>query len=161
MTINAGERLPDASLTTIGADGPEPVRLHDRLAGRKIVLFALPGAYTRGCTATHMPSFVRSADAFREKGVDEIVCLAVNDPFVLNAWGHDTGAHDAGITLLADAEGSFTRAVGMEFSAPAIGLIGRSNRYALVAEDGIVTSVMIDEPGACSLSTGESLLATI
>ncbi len=161
MTIEPGARLPDAPLTTIGRDGPQIVRLHDRLAGRRVVLFALPGAFTRGCTATHMPSFVRTADAFREKGADEVICLAVNDPFVLNAWGHETGAHEAGITLLGDPEGTFTRAVGMEFSAPQIGLIGRSNRYALVADDAIVKTAQIDEPGACSLSTGESLLATL
>jgi peroxiredoxin len=161
MTIAAGDRLPDASLAHMGPNGPETVSLAARLAGRKVVLFALPGAFTGTCSTAHMPSFVRTADAFRAKGIDEIICLSVNDPFVLGAWGEATGAAAAGITLLGDADGAFTRGLGMDFTAPQIGLIGRSNRYALVVEDGVVTRASIDAPGVCDVSTGEALLATL
>ena len=157
----ANDPLPDATLARMGAKGPEQVQLSECLKGRKVVLFALPGAFTGTCSTAHLPSFMRTADAFRTKGVDEIVCLSVNDPFVLQAWGESTGAAKAGITLLGDAEGTFTRAVGMEFSAPQIGLIGRSNRYALVVEDGVITQANIDEPLQCDRSTGEALLEAI
>lgn len=161
MTLAVGERLPEASLTVMGAEGPEAVNLADRLKGRKVVVFALPGAFTGPCTTAHVPSFIRTADAFRAKGVEEIICIAVNDPFVLKAWGESTGATAAGITMLGDSEGKLTHALGMEFTAPQLGLIGRSNRYALVLEDGVITQANIDEPGVCNISTGEALLAEI
>ena len=159
MAISTGQGLPEASLVTMGADGPEVVSLAGKLKGRKVVLFALPGAFTGTCSTIHLPSFLRTGEAFRAKGVDEIICIAVNDPFTLKAWGEATGATKAGIALLGDADGSFTKAVGMDFSAPQIGLYGRSNRYALVVEDGIVTVANIDEPGVCDMSVGEALLA--
>jgi glutaredoxin/glutathione-dependent peroxiredoxin len=158
MTITVGSRLPDADLVMMGANGPETVSLATKLKGRKVVVFALPGAYTGTCTTAHIPSFIRTADAFRAKGVAEIICISVNDPFVLKAWGEATGATKAGITHLGDADGKLTHALGMEFSAPQIGLIGRSNRYALVVDDGVVTQVSIDKPGECNISTGEALL---
>lgn len=148
-------------MLTMGANGPEVVSLEGKLRGRKVVVFALPGAFTGTCSTVHMPSFQRTAAAFRAKGVDEIICIAVNDPFTLKAWGEATGATKAGITLLGDADGSFTKALGMDFTAPQIGLIGRSNRYALVVEDGIVTVANIDKPGECNISVGEALLAQI
>jgi len=158
MTISKGDRLPDVTMTRIGAEGPETVQLSEVLEGRKVILFGLPGAFTRGCSQVHVPSFIRTADKLREKGVDEIVCIAVNDPFVMDAWAEQTGGKAAGIAFLGDAAGELTRALGMEFSAPAIGLIGRSNRYAALVEDGVVTLVQIDEPGQCDLSTGERFL---
>jgi peroxiredoxin len=161
MTISVGGRLPDAHFVTMTAEGPAMVDLSARLKGRKVVLFALPGAFTGTCSTIHMPSFVRTADALRAKGVDEIICLSVNDPFALNAWGEATGATKAGITLMGDADGSFTKAVGMDFTAPQIGLYGRSNRYALVLEDGVVTVANIDAPGVCDISAGEALLETL
>ncbi len=161
MTISTGDTLPDATLAKMGANGPETVSLSATLKSRKVVLFALPGAYTGTCSTSHIPSFIRTADAFRAKGVDEIICLSVNDPFVLGAWGAATGATAAGITFLGDADGSLTRALGMAFDAPAIGLIGRSNRYALVLDDGVVTQANIDQPGVCDLSTGEALLVAL
>lgn len=157
-TITEGGRLPEATFVTMGEGGPESVSLTALATGRKVVLFALPGAYTGPCTTSHIPSFVRTADALRGKGIEDIYCVAVNDPFVLAAWGESTGATAAGITFLGDADGSFTRALGMEFTAPPIGLIGRSNRYAVVLEDGVITAANIDEPGACAISTGEELL---
>lgn len=161
MALAIGDRLPDASLVKMGEDGPETVDLAARLAGRKVVVFALPGAFTGPCTTAHVPSFIRTADDFRAKGVDEIICIAVNDPFTLKAWGESTGATAAGITMLGDADGALTRALGMEFTAPELGLIGRSNRYALLLEDGVITHANVDEPGTCDISTGESLLATL
>lgn len=161
MTIAVGGTLPDAQLSRMGANGPETVSLSEQLVGRKVVLFALPGAFTGPCTTAHIPSFIRTAEAFRAKGVEAILCIAVNDPFVLKAWGEATGATAAGITLLGDADGSFTRGLGMDFTAPQIGLIGRSNRYALVIENGVITHANIDKPGECNISTGEALLAKL
>jgi peroxiredoxin len=161
MTISVGDRLPDATLVTMSEKGPAKVSLAERLKGRKVVIFALPGAFTGTCSTAHMPSFVRTADAFRAKGVEEIICISVNDPFVLKAWGDTTGAAKAGITLLGDADGSLTRTLGMAFDAPQIGLVGRSNRYAVLVEDGIVTAANIDKPGECNVSTGEALLEAI
>lgn len=161
MTISVGAKLPEATLVEMGANGPETFSLSSRLAGRKVILFALPGAFTGPCTTAHIPSFIRTADAFREKGVEEIICLSVNDPFVLKAWGESTGATKAGISLVGDADGSFTKGLGMDFTAPHLGLVGRSNRYALVIEDGVITRANIDEPGVCNISTGEALLSEI
>jgi peroxiredoxin len=137
------------------------VQLAAKLKGRKVVVFGLPGAYTGPCSTIHLPSFIRTAAEFAKKGVAEIICIAVNDPFVLKAWGEATGATAAGITLLGDADGSFTKALKMDFTAPPLGLLGRSNRYAAVLDDGVVTQVNIDKPGVCEMSTGEALLAKL
>lgn len=162
MAIAEGQDLPEATLLGHGANGPEPVELATKLKGRKVVIFGLPGAFTRTCSAAHVPSFIRTHGAFREKGVDEIICVAVNDPFVMDAWGAHTGGAAAGLTFLADPEGSFTRAMGMDFSAPPVGLIGRSKRYAMVVKDGRVVTLHEEEgPGTCELSGGEALLATL
>ncbi len=161
MTISVGDTLPDATFLKMGESGPMSVELGAVLKGRKVVVFGLPGAYTGPCSTIHIPSFIRTAAAFRAKGVDEIICISVNDPFVLKAWGEATGAAAAGITLLGDADGAFTQAVGMEFTAPPIGLYGRSNRYAVVVDNGVVTVANIDNPGECNISTGEALLDAI
>ncbi|MCL4109701.1 UNVERIFIED_CONTAM: hypothetical protein GTU68_018428 [Idotea baltica] len=162
MTISTGDTLPEATLTRIGADGPEPILLSDKLKGRKIALFAVPGAFTPTCHSAHVPSFIRTKDAFAEKGVDEIICISVNDPFVMKSWGEATGATDAGLTLLADAESAFTKAIGMDFTAPPAGLIARSKRYAMLVEDGVVTVLNEEEaPGQCEVSAGETLLAAL
>lgn len=161
MAIETGQRLPGAVMLAMGDKGPEPVDLGERLKGRKVVVFGLPGAFTGTCSTLHLPSFVRTAERFRAKGVDEIICVAVNDPFTLKAWGEATGAAAAGITLLGDSDGAFTRALDMAFDAPAIGLHGRSRRYAAVVEDGVVTHLRIDRPGECSISTGEALLEAV
>ncbi|MDW3118504.1 MAG: peroxiredoxin [Roseovarius pacificus] len=162
MTISKGDTLPDATLLHLGADGPEEVALADKIKGRKVVIFAVPGAYTPTCHSSHVPSFTRTKDQFDAKGVDEIICISVNDPFVMGAWGEATGATSAGITMLGDPESSFTKAIGMEFSAPPAGLMARSKRYAMLVEDGKVTVLHQEEnPGACEVSAGESLLAAI
>lgn len=161
MAIDVGARLPDAQLVTMGSDGPVVVSLAEKLKGRKVVVFALPGAFTGPCSTIHLPSFIRTADQFRAKGIDEIICIAVNDPFTLKAWGDQSGATKAGITLLGDADGSFTKGLGMDFTAPHLGLIGRSNRYAVVVDDGRIVLAHVDKPGVCDVSTGESLLADL
>lgn len=156
--IAKNDRLPDASFLRIGPNGPEEIDLKDKTAGRKVVIFALPGAFTPTCDAAHMPSFIRTADEFREKGFDEIICISVNDAHVMRYWGETTGATEAGITLLADADASFTRAVGMLYSNPAVGMLDRSRRYAMIVEDGVVTDLHLDEIGQCNISTGEEML---
>jgi glutaredoxin/glutathione-dependent peroxiredoxin len=162
MTISVGDRIPEATLTMMGAAGPEQVALADRLKGRKVVLFGLPGAYTGTCTTAHVPSFIRTAGQFAAKGVDEVICVSVNDPFVMGAWGASTGATDAGITMLGDADASLTKAMGLAFTAPPVGLFDRSKRYALYADDGVVKVLHLEEsPGVCDISGGEALLAAI
>lgn len=160
MTISKGDKLPEASLVQMGAEGPEAVAIRDKTAGRKVVVFAVPGAFTPTCHSAHVPSFIRTRDKFAEKGVDEIICVSVNDPFVMKAWGEATGATGAGITMLADPQSAFTKAIGMDFDAPPAGLMGRSKRYAMLVEDGTVTRLNLEEsPGACEISAGEGLLA--
>ena len=162
MTIAVGDTLPEVTLTRFGDKGPEPVALADKLKGRKVAIFAVPGAFTPTCHSAHVPSFIRTKDQFMAKGVDEIICISVNDPFVMKAWGEATGATAAGLTMLADAESAFTNAIGMAFSAPPAGLIARSRRYALLAEDGVVKVLQIEQsPGTCEISGGEALLASI
>ncbi|MBU2961926.1 peroxiredoxin [Citreicella sp. C3M06] len=162
MAITKGDTLPGATLVKMGDDGPQQVKLDDVTKGRKVVIFAVPGAYTPTCSAAHVPSFIRVKDQLAEKGVDEIVCLSVNDPFVLKAWGESTGATEAGITMLGDPESSFTKAIGMDFTAPPAGLITRSKRYAMLVEDGTVTILHAENsPGECDISAGESLLAAM
>lgn len=162
MKISVGDRLPGANLLHMGENGPETVDLAAILKGRKVVLFGVPGAFTGVCTTAHMPSFIRTKPGFDAKGVDEVICVTVNDPFVVKAWSDATGAEAAGITTLADADGAFTTAIGLSFSAPPVGLLNRSQRYALYAEDGVVKILKIEEtPGACEISAGESLLAEL
>ena len=159
MTISKGDKLPDATLVQLGAGGPEAVSIADKTAGRKVVIFAVPGAFTPTCHSAHVPSFIRTKDQFAAKGVDEIICVSVNDPFVMKAWGEATGADKAGITMLSDAQSAFTKAIGMTFDAPPAGLMARSKRYAMLVEDGVVT-VFNEEagPGVCEVSAGEGLL---
>jgi len=162
MSIQPGDRLPEATLTRLGEKGPEPVQLSDLTAGRKVVIFGLPGPFTGTCSTSHLPSFMRTAEAFKAKGVDEIICIAVNDAWVMDAWDKDTGAGAAGVTLLADHASELTKGLGQELTVPAIGFFSRSKRFALVAEDGVITQVQEEvAPGACDLTTGESLLATL
>lgn len=159
MTITTGQTLPDASLLQIGAEGPETVALAEKLKGRKVAIFGLPGAYTGTCSTAHVPSFIRSMDALRAKGVDEVICISVNDPFVMDAWSKDTGAGDAGITMLGDATSEFTKAIGMAFSAGPVGFVDRSKRYSMLVDDGVVTILNAEaSPGECEISAGQTLL---
>lgn len=161
-TVAEGDRLPEAKLLRKTAEGPEEVPLGPLLRGRRVVIFGLPGAFTPTCDAAHLPSFIRTAEAFRAKGIDEIVCVSVNDVHVMRLWGEMSGAEAAGITMLADSDGAFTRALGLEYSNRAFGMHGRSRRYALLAEDGVVTRLHLEQaPGVCELSAGEAMLATL
>jgi peroxiredoxin len=162
MTIDVGAKLPEATLMRMGENGPETVDLGAKLAGRNVVIFGLPGAYTGTCTTAHVPSFIRTKAGFDAKGVDEIICLSVNDPFVMAAWAQSTGAAAAGITMLGDSDGAFAAAIGMELHLPHIGLNHRSKRYALYAVDGVVQILHHgDESGQCEISGGEAMLAAI
>jgi peroxiredoxin len=162
MAISEGDTLPEATLAHMGADGPEQTKLSELTKGRKIVVFGLPGAYTGTCSTAHVPSFIRTMDGFTAKGVDSVYCISVNDPFVMGAWGDATGATAAGITMLGDPESEFTKAINMAFTAPPVGLFDRSKRYAMVVEDGKVTTLHLEEnPGVCDISGGEALLAAI
>ncbi|WP_149589718.1 peroxiredoxin [Tabrizicola flagellatus] len=161
MTIAVGAKLPDATLLRMGDNGAETVQLADRLKGRKVVIFGLPGAYTGTCSTAHVPSFIRTAKAFADKGVDEIICISVNDPFVMKAWGEATGATAAGITMLGDADASFTRAIGQTFDVPHLGFFNRSKRYSALVEDGVVTKFNPETGTGCEISAGEYLLAQL
>jgi len=162
MTITVESTLPNATLMQMGANGPEGVDLGAKLKGRKVVIFGLPGAYTGTCTTAHVPSFIRTKAGFDAKGVDEIICLSVNDPFVIKAWGEATGATAAGITMLGDADSSFSKSIDMILHLPQIGLNNRSKRYALYAVDGVVKVLHHgEESGQCEVSGGEALLAAI
>lgn len=160
MAIEKGASLPEGKLVKLGENGPEAVELAELSKGR-VAIFAVPGAYTPTCTNAHMPSFVKNAGALRDKGVSRIVCITVNDPFVAGHWAKDTGATGAGIEVLADADGSFTKALGMDIQADGW-VNGRSKRYAMLVNDGVVEVLEVEEtPGACSISSGDSLLGLL
>jgi len=162
MTISVGDTLPEATFLIFGENGPEAVSLAPKLTGRKVVIFGLPGAYTRACSAAHLPSFMRTRAAMAEKGVDEVICFAVNDPFVMTNWGDSTGATEAGITMLADSAADFTKALGLNFTVPAIGFFDRCQRVSMLVDDGVVKIVNTEEEaGACKLTVGEELLAQL
>jgi len=162
MTISTGDRLPDVTLSKIGDTGPETVSLAELSKGKKLVIFGLPGAFTRTCSSTHVPSFIRTAEAFRAKGVDHIVCVSVNDPFVMQAWDEATGASKAGVELLADGNAAFTKAAGLDFTVAPLGFIDRCKRFSAFVEDGVVKVFNIEKVNStCDLSAGETLLAQI
>ncbi|WP_422048181.1 peroxiredoxin [Shimia sp.] len=162
MTISVGDNIPEGTLMKVGAEGPEPVSVESLTKGRKVILFGLPGAFTGTCSSAHLPSFMRNIDAFKEKGVEEVICLSVNDPFVMDAWDKNTQAAEAGVTLLADPSGALTVAMGLEFSVPEIGFVNRSKRYAALLEDGVVKVLNVEEsPGVCEVSAGETMLSAL
>lgn len=162
MPIAVGETLPDATFIAIGPNGPEPKSVADVFAGRKVALFAVPGAYTPTCSLNHLPGFVDNAEALKAKGIEAIVCVSVNDPFVMKAWGESSGAVAAGLHMLADPEAGFTKAIGMAFSAPPAGLIDRSKRYSMVVEDRVVTALNLEEtPGKAEISSAKTLLGQL
>lgn len=158
MTISVGDKLPDAELRTMTADGPSAVRAKDVLGSGKVVLFAVPGAFTPGCSNVHLPGFVEGAADLKAKGVDTIACVAVNDVFVMDAWGKAHGADD--ILLLADGNVEFTEALGMVLDGSGFGLGNRSKRYAAVIEDGVVTSLDVDG-GTIETTTCSNLLTKL
>ena len=160
--LNVGMPLPEATFLVSEDAGMREVSLSSLVKGRRVVIFAVPGAFTPTCDSAHLPSFVRSMKALRDKGVDEVICVSVNDPHVMRYWGRLSGATDAGITLLADPAAEFTRAVGMDYSIPARGMLNRSRRYAMLVEDGVVKVLNQEEnTGTCEISAGETLLDQI
>jgi len=158
MSIAKGDSLPDATFRVLGPEGIESMSTSDVFGGKKIVLFAVPGAFTPTCHLKHLPGFIEAVDKFKEKGVDQVVCVAVNDPFVLNAWGEVAGAKGK-ITILSDGNGEFTMKIGMEFDGSGVGLGTRSKRYAMVVDDGVVQVLHTeDSPGVCEVSSAEAVL---
>lgn len=159
MTIRTGDRIPSAVLSQMTENGPQPVSTDKYFAGRKVVLFSVPGAFTPTCSAYHLPGFVDFAPEIKGKGVDAIGCMSVNDVFVMHAWGKSADAD--GIDMLADGNGEFARALGLELDGTAFGMGQRSQRFALVAEDGIVKHLMVEAPGEFRVSSAEAVLAVL
>jgi len=157
MTIKVGDKVPSATLMEMKEGKPTPVKTDDFFAGRKVALFALPGAFTPTCSAKHVPGFVNNYDALKTKGVDAIACVSVNDAFVMGAWGKDQQAGDK-VHMLADGNGDFTRAVGLEMDGTKFGMGKRSQRYSMIVDNGVVKSVNVEEPGAFDVSSAEFLL---
>ena len=162
MAIFTGGRLPDATVFEVGPDGHKSVSLQDKLRGRKVVFFAVAGAFADICNLSHLPGYMRNMEAFTAKGIDEVICLSVNDPLVMKAWGKATGAFSAGVTLLADADSSFTTSAGMAFNFPDDGMIARSKRYAMVVDNGLVLNLQEEiHAGMCEVSTATAILAVL
>ena len=159
MTIKVGEKLPSATFMEMRDGKPTPVSSDEIFKGKKVALFAVPGAFTPTCSAKHVPGYVQNHDALRAKGIDAIVCVSVNDAFVMGAWGKDQGAGEA-VLMLADGNGDFTRAVGLEFDASKFGMGKRSQRYSMVVKDGVVKSLNVEEPGAFDVSSAEHMLSS-
>lgn len=159
MTIQTGNRIPEATLTTMGENGPVPLTTSEIFDGKKVVLVSVPGAFTPTCSARHLPGFIDLADKIRATGVETIAFVAVNDVFVMNAWGKSAGAEK--ILMLADGNGKLAAALGLELDASAFGMGKRSQRFALVAEDGVVTKLFIEKPGEFRVSSAEHVLASL
>ncbi|MDA8343529.1 MAG: peroxiredoxin [Actinomycetota bacterium] len=160
MTIAAGDRIPDVQVMTMGPEGPQPVRTGEVLGTGKVVLFAVPGAFTPTCSDYHLPSFLLRNDELRAKGVDTIACLSVNDPFVMGAWGQAHEVDDK-VLMLADGNGEFTRAAGLEMDGSAFGLGIRSQRYAAIIDDGVVSAVFVEPGPGLTVSAADSVLAEL
>ena len=156
MTIQSGERIPDAQLTIATADGPQAISSAEYFAGKKVALFAVPGAFTPTCSARHLPSYVEKAGELKARGVDEIACLSVNDPFVMAAWNERDGSRD--ITMIADGNGEFTEALGLSFDGSRFGMGKRSQRYSMIVNDGTVEQVNVEAPGDYRVSGAEAML---
>ncbi|GAA4036835.1 peroxiredoxin [Parerythrobacter jejuensis] len=159
MTISTGDSLPDVTMVKATDAGPEQVQSSEFFAGKKVALFAVPGAFTPTCSAKHLPGYVEKAEELRAKGVDEIACTSVNDPFVMGAWQKADGSED--ITFLADGNGDFAEAIGLTMDGSGFGLGTRSQRYSMIVEDGKVTELNVEAPGDFSVSSAEHLLGQL
>jgi glutaredoxin/glutathione-dependent peroxiredoxin len=157
MSIKVGERLPKATLVKATPDGPQPVDSEEYFRGRRIALFSVPGAFTPTCSARHLPGFVDKADDLKGKGVDEIACIAVNDAFVMQAWGESAGAAGK-VTMLADGNGDFARALGLTMDGSKFGLGERGSRWSAIVDDGVVEQLNVEEPGAFNVSSADYLM---
>lgn len=157
MTIAVGDKVPACdSLAVMGEKGPEKVGVDKLFGGKKVVLFAVPGAFTPGCSLTHLPGYVVKADEIKAKGVDDIVCMAVNDAFVMDAWGKQQNAEQ--LTMLADGNGDFTRALGLEMDGTGFGMGQRCKRFAMIVEDGVVKHLAVEPKGGITVSSAEEIL---
>ena len=156
MTIQVGDRLPDVPLAIATSEGPKPTTSGEYFAGKRVALFAVPGAFTPTCSARHLPSYVEKASKLKGKGVDEIACISINDPFVMGAWGKADGSED--ITMLADGNAEFSDAVGLSFDGAKFGMGKRSQRYSMIVNDGVVEQLNVEEPGAFNVSSADYML---
>ncbi len=159
MAIQEGDRLPEATLHVMQAGRPTSVTTGELFGGKKVVLFAVPGAFTPTCSQAHLPGFVANADKIKAKGVDSIVCVAVNDAFVMDAWGTDRNAEE--LVMAGDGNGEFTAAIGLELDGRGFGLGTRSERYAMIVDDGVVTKLAVEAPGAFEVSKAEAILEAL
>ncbi len=160
MTIKAGDHMPAGKLKTMTKDGPRDVTSDELFKGKRVVLFSVPGAFTPTCDAKHLPGFVQHAAAIKAKGVDTIACMAVNDVFVMNAWGKSSNVGDH-VMILADGNGDYAKALGLELDARGFGMGLRGQRFAIVVKDGVATHVEIEGPGQFKVSTAEHILAQL
>lgn len=156
MTIEVGDKIPAANFKVMGEAGPEDKSTDEIFNGKKVVFFAVPGAFTPGCSMTHLPGYVVNADKIKAKGVDTIACMAVNDAFVMGAWGKDQNAEE--ILMLGDGNGEFTSAIGMEMDGSGFGLGTRCKRFAMIVDDGVVKHLAIEPPGGIVVSAAEAIL---
>jgi peroxiredoxin len=156
MTIQVGDRLPDVPLAAATPEGPQPTTSGEFFKGKKVALFAVPGAFTPTCSARHLPSYVEKAQELRAGGIDEIACIAVNDPFVMAAWNKSDGSED--ITMLSDGNGAFAEAIGLEMDASKFGMGKRSQRYSMIVNDGVVEQLNVEGPGEYRASSAEYML---
>ena len=156
MTISVGDRIPDVPITIATADGPQQTTSSEYFGGKRIALFAVPGAFTPTCSARHLPSYVERAGDLKGKGVDEIACISVNDPFVMSAWGQRDGSQD--ITMIADGNGAFADAVGLTMDGSKFGMGKSSQRYSMVVNDGVVEQLNVEGPGEYRASSAETML---
>ena len=156
MSIQVGDKIPAGNFKVMGAEGPKDMSSGEVFDGKKVVFFAVPGAFTPGCSLTHLPGFVVSADTIKDKGVDTIACMSVNDAFVMGAWGQAQNAEE--ILMLADGNGEFTAAIGMELDASGCGMGARAKRFGMIVEDGTVSHLAIEAPGEIKVSSAEAIL---
>lgn len=157
MTIKIGDKLPQANFMTMGPEGPQPVTTSEVFSGKRVALFAVPGAFTPTCSAKHLPGFKDNAAAFKAKGVDAIACTSVNDVFVMGAWGKDQGVSDE-MVMLADGNGDFAKEIGLELDATGYGMGARSQRYAMIVNDGVVESLNVEDGGEFKVSAADYVL---
>ena len=160
MTVKVGDKVPSATLKEMGPDGPREVSTDELFGGKTVAVFAVPGAFTPTCSAKHLPGFVQNADALKAKGVDEIVCLSVNDAFVMGAWGKDQQVGDK-VRMMADGSADLTRALGLELDLNPMGLGTRSRRYSMVVKDGKVETLNLEEGGAYAVSDADTMLGQL
>jgi peroxiredoxin len=157
MTINVGDTMPKGQFTRMGTNGPEPVSTDDLFRGKTVVLFSVPGAFTPTCDAKHLPGYVENAAKFKAKGVDTIACMAVNDVFVMKAWGEASKAAGK-VEMLADGNGDYARALGLELDASKFGMGKRSKRFSMIVQDGVVKALNVEPPGEFGVSSAEAAL---